>query len=300
MSVAGRSGVVIRALRPHHWVKNLLVFVPAVLAHEILVPEVAGRSILAFIAFSLVASAGYLLNDLKDLEADRVHAVKRMRPLAAGELTINGAVYGAVALAIMGFALSAWLSPAFLAGLMAYAALTAAYSMGLKTWPLVDIFLLAGMYMLRVYGGGWATEIPISHWLASFSLFLFLSLGSVKRVAELQRLQPTAGTLRRRGYRSSDLPLLTGLGLGTGCVSVLIMVLYASSDQVKVLYGQPAGLWLTAVPILFWISWIWLATLRDDMDDDPIVFALRDPVSYLTVLLVALTLLLSGPLAMGL
>jgi len=291
---------ILRALRPHQWSKNLLLFVPAVLGHEIADPSVAGAGVLAFIAFSLVASAGYLVNDMKDLAADRSHPSKRMRPIASGKVTLPTAAVTAGCLTIGGLTLGAWLSPVFLAGLVFYGVLTVSYSLGLKTWALVDIFLLAAMYMLRIYAGGWATEIPISHWLASFSLFFFLSLGILKRVAEIHSLEAQGRTMRRRGYLASDLSLLTGLGLSTACVSVLVIVLYASSDQVRVLYARPEVLWLVAVPIFFWLSRVWLVTARKKMHDDPILFALRDPVSYLIVIFVGSILLLAGPLTLGL
>ena len=289
-----------QALRPHQWSKNLLIFVPAVLGHRIVDPSVAVTGVLAFIAFSLVASAGYLVNDMKDLAADRSHPSKRMRPIAYGKVTLPTAAVTAGCLMIGGLTVGAWLTPAFFGGLVLYAVLTASYSLGLKTWALVDIFLLAAMYMLRIYAGGWATEIPISHWLASFSLFFFLSLGILKRVAEIYSSEAEGRTMRRRGYLASDLPLLIALGLSTACVSVLVIVLYASSDQVRVLYDRPHVLWLVAVPIFFWLSRVWLVTTRKRMHDDPILFALRDPVSYLIVILLGGIMLLAGPLTLGL
>jgi 4-hydroxybenzoate polyprenyltransferase len=270
----------LRALRPHQWAKNLLVFVAAVGAHIRLTPAVAGRLALAFLAFSLLASAGYLLNDLADLPHDRAHPTKRRRPIAAGELPRPRALALAAALAGGATLLAALLPPRFAAVLAGYLVLTLAYSLGLKRLAVLDVIALATLYTARIIGGAVVVGAPLSQHFVAFSIFVFLSLALVKRVVELQDAGAwTAG----RGYVAGDVPVLTGLGLGCAAASALVYVMYATGEEATRYYRHPVVL-LAGLPVLlYWISRLWLLTSRRVMDEDPVVFALLDPASYATL-----------------
>ena len=274
----------LRALRPHQWLKNLLVFLPVLAAHA---PAAAGPALVAFVAFSLTASSVYLLNDLLDLAADRAHPRKRHRPFAAGTLGLaEGAVAaGALLLAaatLAGFALP----PQFLAVLGLYLTATLAYSLALKRRLIIDVWTLAGLYTLRILAGAAATGIALSPWMLAFSMFLFLSLATVKRQAEMVDLR-AAGTAQAAGraYRTEDLPILAGMALAAGYAAVLVLALYINSPRVEALYARPLALWPVCALLLYWISRMVMVTHRGGMGDDPLVFALRDRVSLAVIAL---------------
>ena len=278
----------LRALRPHQWLKNILVFVPAIAAHDVSSGTLA-TLICAFLAYSLVASAVYVLNDLLDLSADRAHPRKRTRPFASGAVPISHATAMAPGLLLAGAGVAlATGSMAFLATLGIYFLLTLAYSMRLKQMLLLDICTLAGLYTLRILAGGLAAEIEISFWLASFSIFIFLSLAAIKRQAELVDLAARNRTdAAGRAYRTDDLPVIAGLAMASGCTSVLVFALFLNDPSVAVLYGAPEVLWGAIPVLLYWIGRMVLLAHRGEMTDDPIVFALRDPASYVCGALLA-------------
>lgn len=269
-----------RALRLHQWLKNLLVFLPLLGAHRWLDSTAIVDVFLAFASFSLCASAVYLLNDLLDLESDRQHPRKKSRPFAAGTLSIPSGILASVALFTIAFCIAAILGQNFLLWLLAYATLTTTYSFLLKQFPLVDCLSLAGLYTLRIIAGGSAIDQPISFWLLAFSLFLFSSLAFIKRYAELLSvIQSGKKSAHGRGYIAGDLQLLQSIGLASGFSAILVMALYLNSSEVAELYSHPQMLWLTMPILLFWITWMWLKASRDQMHDDPVVFAIEDRAS---------------------
>lgn len=282
----------IQALRPHQWAKNLIVFVPLVTAHKLTFwPLLAAAG--AFVALCLCASGAYLLNDLLDLDADRHHPSKRDRPFAAGRLPLQaGLILFPVLLLLSG--LIAWQLAGEFAGLLAiYLIATTAYSWHLKRVALLDVFILAGLYTLRLIAGHTVTGIAYSAWLLVFSMFAFLSLALLKRFPELQELRRRNQTnARGRGYTANDLELVATLGLVTGSLAVLVLALYVNSDQVVRLYRHPTLLLLACPLLLFWISRVWFVAHRRQMHSDPVVFVLKDWVSYtvgaLTLLVVRL------------
>lgn len=293
LGVAGRIRVLVKALRPHQWTKNLLLFVPALLAHAAQ-PEVWIRALWAFAAFSLCASSVYVVNDLVDLRADRAHPSKRARPFASGALSPNVGMVLAPALLLGAFLLALALPSAFSAVLGTYYLATLGYSFFLKRLVLLDVLLLAGLYSLRLVAGGAAYQVPLSQWLLAFALFLFLSLAFVKRYSEVQALRREGATeTRGRGYRAGDLEQLATFGSAAGYLSVLVLALYVNSEDVRRLYEHPARLWVMLPLLLFWISRVWLLAHRGQMNDDPIVFAIRDRPSYLVALGAAATILLA-------
>jgi len=281
----------LRALRVHQWVKNLLVFVPVLLDHKLLNPPVMVKALIAFVAFCCAASGAYVLNDLLDRDADRQHRIKRNRPFAADTLSRSFGVVLVPLLFAAALLWSLWLSPKFLALLTLYVVLTTAYSIYLKQIAVLDVLLLAGLYTLRVLAGVAASHVRFSTWLLAFSMFLFLSLAFIKRYAELSELQGGAAEgLARRGYLRGDREWLGSMGGASGYLSVLVLALYINSEEVVALYRNPLLLWLICPLLLFWISRMWLLAHRGRIDQDPIVAAARDPASYAVGALVALVL----------
>jgi len=281
-----------RVLRPQQWVKNLLIFVPILLDHRLTQLEVMARGAMAFAAFCLAASGAYVLNDMLDLEADRSHPTKRHRPFASSALSPRVG-YGLSPLLIatslvIGSALAA---PSFLALLLLYVVLTAAYSAYLKRIAVLDVLLLAGLYTLRVLAGITASGVRYTTWFLGFSTFLFLSLAFLKRHSEFSALSAgTAPSTRRRGYVSQDLEWLRTMGAASGYLAVLVLALYLNSDDVVKLYRNPIRLFLVCPLLLFWISRMWLLAYRGRIDEDPIVATARDPSSYVVGALVILVL----------
>ena len=275
------SNAIVREIRPHQWSKNALVLVPIMLAPGIPKWPVIGLGFLAAMAFNLCASAGYVLNDLLDIEADRAHPTKKNRPFASGALPIAmgpllciGLVAGAVALSL------AFLPLKFLLMLGIYFAGTVLYSAVLKRTLMVDVLVLAGLYSHRVLAGCVATSIPVSSWLMGFSIFVFTSLAFAKRYVELRDLTGD-GAVRNRGYIRQDLPMVGAMGSASGFLSALVFVLYVESAAISAGYKEPGLLWLALPVLLYWLGRIWLLAGRGQMHEDPVRFALKDRVSLL-------------------
>ncbi len=285
-------GALLRLVRLHQWVKNALVFVPIVLAHRVTAWELWALGIAAAVALGLVASGLYVVNDLLDVEADRAHPRKRKRPLAAGDVPLWMALLIAPLLVAGGFGL-AWavLPVQFMGALGLYAAASALYSFWLKTVPLVDVIVLAGLYTVRILAGSWATGIPASGWLLTFAIFLFLSLAFLKRYVELRT--GAVSDQSRRGYESEDAALIRSFGTASGYLAVLVFVLYLNSPAAGHLYQKPQWLWLSTPLLVYWIAHLWLHAHRGRMHDDPLLFVLRDPISYAVVVGLAGILLLA-------
>jgi 4-hydroxybenzoate polyprenyltransferase/phosphoserine phosphatase len=277
-----RAAAALRAVRPHQWSKNLLVFLPLLAAHDI---SALGPALLAFAAFCCAAAAVYVINDLLDLEADRCHPRKRSRPFAAGDLTAADGVVMALALLTGAIVLSLMTgNPLFLGVLSVYLVSTFAYSLWLKRKLLVDVLALAGLYTVRIVAGGVAAGLVLSPWLLGFSMFLFLGLATVKRQAELMDQAATGRESSGRAYAVDDLPVLRGLALSSAVASILVLALYVSSGDVQPLYTQPDLLWALCPVLLYWLLRMIMIAHRGQMTDDPIVFAARDRVSQVTIL----------------
>jgi len=288
------SKIIFRTLRVHQWSKNALLFVPLLLAHKI---SDFGRildGLLAVVSFCLAASAVYIINDLLDLENDRKHPSKRKRPLAAGLVPIPTALAMAFLSLGLSVAVASVLLPHwFVATLLIYQATTMTYSFGIKRIAILDVFVLAGLYTIRVLAGAVAVDVPASPWFLAFSTFLFLSLAFVKRYGELRMAGNNGsanGFLEARGYQTGDIDLLGSVGASSGYVAVAVFALYINSNDVHLLYQRPALLWLIAPLILYWITRVWFLAHRGKMHDDPVVFALTDRHSYFLAGLITLLL----------
>lgn len=277
----------IRVFRPHQWLKNLLIFVPLLTAHAFS-GEMIVKSVLAFLAFSLIASGVYVHNDLSDLAADRAHPRKKERGFASGAVPISHGIWMILIPLGGGLALSANLGMTFLMVMLGYWLATTAYSLVLKRHLVIDICTLAGLYTSRILAGGVATGLTISVWLLAFSVFIFLSLAAIKRQAELvDAARRGALSASGRGYIIDDLPLVAQMAIASGYVAVLVLALYVNSPAVVKLYSQPEALWGICAIVLFWISRMVMVAHRGQMDDDPIVFTVKDRVSLSCGVLIA-------------
>ncbi len=276
-----------RALRPHQWAKNLLLFVAPLAAHRV-DATAAIHALLAFAAFCLCASAAYVFNDLLDLDADRRHPLKCRRPFAAGRLSLPLGLALVPMLTLGALVLAAFLSQIFVGVLLVYGVTTLAYSMGLKRLAVVDVLVLATLYTLRIVAGGIATPVEVSHWLLAFSMCLFLGLAMLKRDTEIARLPATPEVpLSGRGYRVGDRGLIRGFGLGAGAAAVAVLGLYVESTKGAELYAHPQRLWGIVALLAMWLLRLWWLAARGRMHDDPIVFALTDRISLVVLLLSA-------------
>lgn len=278
-----RIGTIIKAMRIHQWIKNLLLFVPLLLAHRISEPDVLLKTVIAFISFSLCASSVYVVNDIFDLESDRRHPRKKNRPFASGALGIwVGVILAPLLIAISSLLALFGVSTDFAFTVWTYLLLTGAYSFRLKKIAILDVLLLAGLYSFRLFAGSIAGGVYLSPWLIAFAMFIFLSLAFVKRYSELlltistNNSQPSG-----RGYYATDIEIVQSVGVSSGLISILIFALYMNSREVSTLYNHPQLLWLVGMCLLYWIIRVWLIAHRGEMHDDPIIFTVKDKASYL-------------------
>ncbi|MGA7155249.1 MAG: UbiA family prenyltransferase [Acidobacteriaceae bacterium] len=292
----------LKAIRLHQWAKNALLFVPLLLAHQWNL-RTFGGAITAFFSFGMCASATYIVNDLLDLEADRRHPRKRRRPFAAGDLSAIAGVEMVCVLMVAAVVLAVALPHifgmlpgdsqlaqpyAFLEWLGLYTAVTLSYSLYLKRKLLLDVFVLSGLYTVRIMAGSAATGVGMSPWLAGFAVFFFLSLAFVKRFSELEGLRERGGSVSNgRGYFVSDLEQLRALGTGAMYAAVVVLTLYIYNPETNVLYKHPVRLWMVVPVLLLWLSQVWMLASRGEMHDDPVVFAITDKRSLLLGVLMA-------------
>jgi 4-hydroxybenzoate polyprenyltransferase/phosphoserine phosphatase len=271
----------VKAIRVHQWAKNILLLAPLALSHQLLAGSIA-KAVAAFFCFSFMASANYLVNDMLDIESDRRHPAKRLRPFAAGDLSVAGGFGLALVLTLASVLMLPLLPGAFALWLGVYIVSTLAYSLYLKRIVVVDVLLLSGLYTLRLLAGGAATATEISPWLAGFSIFLFVSLAMVKRFSELENLRERGATFTYgRGYMVADLEQIRSFGTSSATAAVVVFALYISRPDVVALYKHSARLWLVVPLLIYWLFRVWLLASRGELDDDPVVFAMRDPMSLM-------------------
>jgi 4-hydroxybenzoate polyprenyltransferase len=294
--LSGRSSRIkphLLALRPHQWLKNGLVVLPALAAHDFRAGTLLS-TVTAVLSFSLGASAVYLVNDIFDLPHDRAHSEKRRRPLAAGLVSLRDTMVLSAIVAALSITLALLLPKTFLVTLIIYFSLSLTYSVYLKRKLMIDVVALAALYGIRVVAGGAATSIQLSHWLLGLCFFIFLSLALVKRTTEMITLAPTElGKIKGRGYRRTDLQTITALTAASGFVAVLVLALYINSPEVTSLYRRPELLWGICVILVYWLGRVCFLTGRGEMRQDPVVFAATDRISLLAGILVVAVFLLA-------
>ncbi len=288
-----KKEAILKALRPHHWLKNLLVFVPIILSNAFSDFEAWIQTGVVFVALCSTASGIYVINDIFDIEADRQHSSKRYRPFACGLLSIKEAFALVPILFLIGFLLSSVASTFVL--VLTYVIIGVAYSVYLKKLPLVDIFTLAGFYTLRLFIGGIASGHFVSLWLLAFSVFLFLSLGIVKRLTEINKLSISSKeSLAGRGYLSADANILQTMGVGSSFVSTVVLALYVQSDVAANAYNRPEILWAIVPTMLFWQCRMWFSVSRGNMHDDPVVYTAKDKVTWAVGFILLITILVAN------
>jgi 4-hydroxybenzoate polyprenyltransferase len=288
------SKTFLKTIRLHQWAKNVLIFVPMLLAHALRLPLIVD-AVIAFFCFSLCASATYIVNDLLDIEADRRHPKKRYRPFASGDLSPATGLAITVTFLVLAFAGASLLPHAFAGWLLTYLITTLCYSLHLKRVVLVDVILLSGLYTLRMLAGGAATGVIFSPWLAALSVFLFLSLAMVKRFSELQNIRARGNVLSNgRGYLLGDIEQLRSFGTASAYASVVIFALYINGKDITGLYRHPTRMWLMTPLMILWLSRVWLLASRGELDEDPVIFAVTDRMSLLIGAAIALIAVLSA------
>ena len=293
----GWVSALLKEMRIYQWVKNCLIFVPLLAAHQLTNLLGWAQALIAFLAFCFCASAVYLLNDLVDISNDRLHPRKRFRPFAAGHLSLLTGWMLWPGLLLLSFILAiSFLPSAFTYVLSVYFLITLAYSFVLKRYAILDVLLLAGLYTIRILAGAVAVSVPVSFWLLTFSMFLFLSLAFVKRFSELRTAQEQgyAGKLAGRGYAPDDLEVVSMMGVAAGYLSILVLAFYIQDSYTAVLYRTPQIIWLACPLLLYWISRTWVITHRGNMTDDPIIFAIKDRTSWIVAACFALIFILAS------
>ena len=294
--VAPRAGFrdYVAALRVHQWAKNILGFAPLITSHEIFHLELVMRCALAMGLFSLCSSAQYLINDLVDLETDRRHPTKKLRPFAAGTVPLQAGFLLAPLLLLAAFAGAIVISTTFALTLAIYTVAALSYSLFLKKTVLVDVFVLSGLLMLRVIAGQLVTGVVYSVWLLSFGFFLLLSLALSKRCTELSNAGADPDSLAGRGYQVTDLPQINAFGVCSAFLAAAVFMLYLQSDRVRELYRSPDVLWLWSPLFLYWITRVWILSSRGRINDDPVMFVLKDRPTWWVAFLAALIMALAG------
>jgi 4-hydroxybenzoate polyprenyltransferase len=286
-----RLRLIIKQLRVNQWIKNVLIAVPLISAHKAADVDLLVKTFLGMISFSLIASMVYVMNDMLDVENDRKHPTKKERPFASGRLPIKTGFFLAPLLGVASFSVASLLGWKFASVISIYFLVNIVYSVRLKEEIMLDVVTLASFYTMRLMAGAAATEIMISQWLLSFSTFFFLGLAMVKRYTELLRIvSRNHNALHGRGYTGDDkIPVLV-MGITCSMLSILILALFFASPDVQVLYREPYRLWMLAPILLFWTGRIWLLTQRGQVDDDPVVFAVKDRVSLAVLVYIGLVI----------
>ncbi len=286
--------IILKTIRSHQWVKNLLLFTAPIAAHQISSPAIFTQTSIGFISFSCIASSIYIFNDLFDLPSDRAHTTKRFRPIAAGKISLLHALLLGISMTLIGIIIAYFFLPtAFLGMLALYIIITSAYSLRLKKIPYVDIAILAGLYILRIVAGSAATAIPTSKWLFLFAACLFISLGIAKRVTELARLKEHQDSAIGRGYAKRDKELLVALGLTSALFACIVLGFYAVSPVVSNLYSHPNNLIWMAPVFGMWIIRMWKHAISGSLPEDPVLFAIKDYGSYVAIAALAGILVLA-------
>jgi len=279
-------------IRLHQWSKNFLIFLPLVSSHQFTLP-IFYLSFYAFIAFCLIASSTYILNDILDIKNDQDHPKKKYRAFASNQLSIKSGIFLALILFLFSITLSLKINLIFFFIVILYFIMTCLYSVYLKKFAIIDIFLLSFFYTIRIIAGGFATNISISFWLICFAFFIFLSLACVKRISEIRLLNINTNNLFGRAYKFEDLNFIMSMSVASGFISIVIFALYINSDTISNLYRTIDFLLFIPLILFFWISRVIFLAQRNKIASDPIIFAFKDKISWLSLFLIAVILFAS-------
>lgn len=283
---------IIQQMRIHQWIKNILIAIPVILAHKTNDTSALLSVVVAFVSFSMIASAVYTMNDLADAESDARHPDKCNRPIPSGRLSTSRAIMLMISLFVVGCAIAVLYLPfEALQWITLYIVLNIVYSFWLREKEILDVLVLGLFYTLRIWLGGAVAQVPLSPWLLSFSMFLFMSLAFVKRYTELQATTNSTSTVHGRGYQPNDSLFVLVLGSSLGFIAVLVFVLYLNSPEVSKLYQHAERLWFLVPVMMYWISYLWLKAHRGEVHVDPVVFMWRDLTSYVVAGIAALVYL---------
>lgn len=282
---------IIKQLRLHQWSKNALLFLPMLAAHKMSAENIV-NGLIAFLSFGMAASAVYVFNDLIDIDSDRNHHSKKHRPLAAGTLRIMDAMLLFFGLVTASLTIGSLVGVNFILVVFAYWFLNFIYTFYFKKEIVLDIILLSSMYTVRIFLGASAANVPVSHWLLSFTTLFFFSLACVKRHTELAR-SANKPTIDGRGYRGVDQPVVQTLGIGCALLSIVVLLLYAMSPETKTLYQNSDRLWLLTPLLLYWLGRLWLLVGRDQVHDDPVVFAIKDKTSWIVLVILLMVMMVA-------
>jgi len=277
----------LKLVRIHQWVKNLLIFVAFFAAQEPLTMQIITTLFLGFLSISLLASCSYIFNDLLDLEYDRVHKSKKKRPLASGDISILQGIVTAILLLFVSLSINIFLPYEFFLCYLAYLFLITVYSLRVKRLLLIDCFLLSILYSIRIISGAFLVDVSISFWFIVFSLLIFSSLAFLKRYNEItsQKIESHSDELPGRAYVRSDRGIILNFGISSGYLSGYVLTRYITSPEVLILYSEPRFLWITILIFMYWVTYVWMKAHRKEMDDDPILFTIKDNVSRFLIIL---------------
>jgi len=252
----------IRAMRPRQWTKNVLVFAGVIFGQKLGDPASVEIALLAFVVFCLLSSAVYLLNDVRDREADRLHPAKRNRPIASGALGVSTALAASAVLAIVALVIAFWINRPF--GLVAagYLALMAAYSLSIKHVVILDVLALACGFVLRAAGGAMAVEVVFSHWLLLLTLLGALFLALSKRRAELVALTNDAHSHRKSLADYSPYLLDQMIGVATAS-TLLAYAFYTISPDTAQRFGTDKLIFTVPFPLYGIFRYLYLVHQRE-------------------------------------
>ena len=272
----------VRQIRLHQWAKNFIILVPPLASFKISDYGIFKNSLMGFFSFSFLASSIYIMNDIIDLDQDRKHPTKKYRPIANGDLQILYGLLLIITFTAIGLSVATNLGDSFLVVVMLYIFLNIMYTSKIKKMIILDVITLMSFYNLRLIAGHVIDGIPLSTWLLSFSIFLFFSLGLVKRYADI-KLMETRGVVSSlgRGYSIVDNNLIFSLGVSSGVIASFVLVLYTSSNQIQQYYSSPMILVSLAPLMLYWISRLWIFASRGIIKNDPVKFTLKDKHTYI-------------------
>ncbi len=277
---------ILKIIRPYQWVKNILIFIPMLMAHQLTVNNFI-LSIKAFVIFSLIASSIYVINDIVDVKSDKKHPYKKYRPLAAGLINVDQCKKIIFFLILLSVIFLITTNKNFFLLIISYFIISNLYTFILKKYIFIDLLILASLYTLRIIAGGLITGISVSIWLLSFSIFFFISLASVKRQIELLNYKKLKKKeISGRGYTLKDEKVINNVSILSGCVSILVLIFYINSPQVHKLYSSPSIMWGICIIMIFWIFRIIVVAKKGKIKDDPIVYAIKDKISYLCFFLI--------------